>query len=111
MSAASPLSVLTLAVACFVSGASLSRIYVANGRLLILVLGLTLYTIGNIVMVRLMRHAGLGPAMSLSTVGQLVVINVIAFLAFGERPAPVQVLGIGFGIIAVVMILYPTLNR
>jgi small multidrug resistance pump len=100
-----------MAVACFMSGASLSRVYVATGRLPVLILGLAIYTLGNIIMVRLMRETGLGPAMSLSTISQLIVINAIAVVVFGERPAAVQVVGIGFGLLAVALILLPTLNR
>jgi glucose uptake protein len=103
--------VLTLAVACFVAGASMSKVYVANGHVFVLVAGLALYTVGNIIMVRLMRETGLGPAISLSTVAQLLVVNVVAFAVFGERPAPVQMLGIGMGVVAVALILVPTFNR
>jgi multidrug transporter EmrE-like cation transporter len=102
---------LALAVACFVAGASMSKVYVASGRLWILVAGLALYTAGNIIMVRLMRETGLGPAISLSTVAQLIAINIVAFTVFGERPSPVQMLGIGTGLVAVALILLPTLNR
>jgi glucose uptake protein len=103
--------VLTLAVSCFVTGASVSRLYVDHGHLTLIVGALVLYTIGNILMVRLMRDAGLGPAMSASTVAQLVIANVIAVAAFGERPSPLQVIGIGVGVLAVVLILLPTWSR
>jgi glucose uptake protein len=100
--------VLGLAVAFFVAGASMSKLYVSSGRLIILVVGLALYTLGNIIMVRLMRETGLGPSISVSTFSQLILINLVAFLVFGERPAPVQVLGIGIGVVAVALILFPT---
>jgi glucose uptake protein len=89
----------------------MSRLYVSTGRVLILVAGLALYTIGNIIIVRLMRETGLGPAISMSTVAQLIVVNMVAFAAFGERPAAMQVLGIGLGLVAVVLILLPNINR
>lgn len=104
--------VLGTAVAFFVGGASVLRIYLDDGRLFVLVAALAIFTIGNILMVRIMRDAGgMGAAMSLSTVGQLVAANAVAFLAFGERPTMVQSLGIALGIVAVVLILYPTAQR
>jgi glucose uptake protein len=103
----SALIVLALAVPCFLAGASLSRLYVADGRVIILILGLSFYTVGNILMVRLIRETGLGAAISVSTILQLLLVNLVAFAVFGERPAPPQVLGIALGIVAVALILLP----
>ena len=99
--------VLVLALPIFLAAASLSRLYVDNGRLGFIVAALCLYSVGNVLMVRLMRDIGLGAAISLSTVAQLILVNVIAFAVFNERPAPLQLLGIGFGIVAVALIVVP----
>jgi glucose uptake protein len=108
----SAIGVLGVALALFVTGASLLRIYVSDSRMFILLIALAIFTVGNILMVRLMRETGgLGPAISLATVGQLIAANVIAFLFFGERPGTLQILGIGLGVVAIALILLPTLNR
>ena len=51
--------------------------------------------IGNIVMVRMMREVGLGIAVSIATMAQFVLVNLVAFVIFQERPAPLQFVGIG----------------
>ena len=46
--------------------------------------------LGNLMMVRLMKESGLAVAMSLSAVLQLVLINIVGLLIFGERPTNMQ---------------------
>jgi glucose uptake protein len=104
--------VLAIAVTCFVTGASLLRLYISNSQLLVLIVALAIFTVGNVLMVRLMRDTGgLGPAISLATLAQLVAANAVAFLFFGERPGTLQVVGIGLGIVAVGLILLPAVER
>lgn len=69
-------------------------------------LGLTLglYTLGNLIMLRLIRDVGMGIALSLSAVVQLVAVNVIALAVFGERLSPIQSAGVALAIVAVGMI-------
>ena len=55
---------LTGAMAIFISGATASRAYIANNNILVLILALILYCVGNLMMVRLMREGGLGLARS-----------------------------------------------
>jgi glucose uptake protein len=95
------------AMAIFISGATASRAYIATSNILILVLSLTLYCIGNLMMVRLMREAGLGLAISASAIVQLIVVNVIAFLVFGERLSMPQLAGVGLGIVAMALMMFP----
>lgn len=74
-------------------------------------LGLTLalYTIGNLIMLRLIRDVGMGVALSLSAVVQLIAVNVVALAFFGERISGVQAMGLFLAVIAVAMItLGPT---
>jgi len=68
---------LTGAMAIFISGATASRAYIANNNILVLILALILYCIGNLMMVRLMREGGLGLAISASSIAQLIVVNII----------------------------------
>ena len=91
----------------FMAAASSLRVYVDRPSIWLLVLAIGLYTAGNLMMVRVMRESGLAVAMSLSAVLQLVLINLIGLLIFGERPSTMQVGGITLGIIAVSMIVWP----
>ncbi|MDK4743006.1 hypothetical protein PH547_29380 [Rhizobium sp. CNPSo 3464] len=99
---------LGVAMATFLSAATASRAYVATNNIWLLAASLPLYCIGNLIMVRLMREGGLGLAISASAVVQLLLINVIAFCVFGERLAASQVVGIALGLIAMILLLFPT---
>jgi len=94
-------------MAIFMAAASSLRVYVDRPSVWLLVLAIGLYTAGNLMMVRVMRESGLAVAMSLSAVLQLVLINLIGLLIFGERPSTMQIGGITLGIVAVSMIVWP----
>ncbi|BDA85958.1 hypothetical protein Sa4125_35000 [Aureimonas sp. SA4125] len=91
----------------FLTAASMSRLYVANGAVWTLGVMLLLYGLGNLMMVRLMRESGLGLAISASSVAQLVLINLVAFLAFGERLPPMQMVGMALGTVGLVLMMWP----
>lgn len=95
------------AMVVFLSAATASRAYVSNSNLPVLVLSLTLYCVGNLMMVRLMREGGLGLAISASAIAQLLLINVIAFVIFGERLNNLQIAGVGLGVVSMVLMLLP----
>ena len=98
------------AMAAFLAAASALRLHAGQAAAVSapLVAALALYTVGNLMMVRLMREAGgMAAAMSVAAVLQLVLVNLVAILAFGERPAPTQLLGIALGVVATVLILVP----
>jgi multidrug transporter EmrE-like cation transporter len=69
-----------------------------------LVLTLGLYSLGNLIMMRLVREFGMASAFSLSAVIQLVAVNVIALAWFGEKLSAVQAGGIVLAIVAVGLI-------
>ena len=71
------------------------------GRLL---LTLLLYSAGNLIMMRLIRDFGMASAFSLSAIIQLIAVNVIALIWFGERLSPIQMTGLVMAIIAVGLI-------
>jgi drug/metabolite transporter (DMT)-like permease len=50
---------------------------------------------------------GLGAAVSVATIAQLILINVIAYAFFGERLAPAQLAGIALGLVSMGLILFP----
>jgi drug/metabolite transporter (DMT)-like permease len=63
-------------------------------------------------MLRLVRAFGMSAAFSLTAVIQLVAINAIAVLAFGERLGPVEGAGVALAIVSVALILLgPALSR
>ncbi len=69
-----------------------------------LVLTLALYTVGNLIMLRLIREFGMATAFSLSAVIQLVAVNVVALAYFGERLGAIQGAGVALAILAVALI-------
>ena len=87
------------------------RAYVDRPSLWIVLSALALYTLGNLMMLRLMREGGLGVAISVSAVLQLLLANAVAILWFGERPAPMQMAGIALGVVAVALIVLPQGGR
>ena len=68
------------------------------------VLTLVLYSLGNLVMLRLVREFGMSVSFSLSAVIQLVAVNVVALVFFGERVNALQATGIVLAIASVVLI-------
>ena len=69
-----------------------------------IVLALALYSLGNLIMLRLVRDFGMATAFSLSAVIQLVAVNLIALAYFGERLGMVQGVGVVLAVAAVAMI-------
>jgi small multidrug resistance pump len=95
------------AMATFLGAATVSRAYVDNGKLWVLVASLALYCIGNLMMVKLMREGGLGLAISASSVAQLLLVNIIAFFLFGERLTTQQSVGVALGVVSIALMLFP----
>ena len=91
----------------FLGAATLARAYVSSHHLWLLGISLCLYTVGNLMMVQLMRGSGLGVAIAVSSVAQLVLANLIAVAAFHEHPSSRQMLGIILGIAALALIAWP----
>ena len=93
--------------AVFMAANATLKTYAAGGGLWVLVGALALFCVGNFLMVRVMRENGLGLAMALSLIFQLVSITLMAVVVFGERPQPLQIAGLVLGVIAVTMIVWP----
>ena len=68
---------------------------------------MALFCLGNYLMVRVMRENGLGLAIALSLIFQLIAITAMAFVWFGERPTALQMAGLALGLVAVGMIIWP----
>jgi small multidrug resistance pump len=99
------------AMAVFVTANSVLRAYSASGQVWVLVGALCLFTLGNLMMVRLMRESGLAVAISISSIVQLVLIGVVAWFIFGERPTNLQLAGMALGVVAVALIAWPAETR
>lgn len=98
---------LLASVPVFLGAASLSRLYVGSALWFWLAGALGLYCVGNLMMIRLMRESGLALAISVSSIAQLVLVNLVAFLAFGERLPPMQLFGMLLGMGGLVLMLWP----
>lgn len=99
---------LGLSTALFVAAGSAAKSWaISHESSLLLVLTLSLYTAGNLVVLRLIRDYGLGIAISLSAVVQVLIVNVIAFGIFGERISVVQACGVALATLSIALIIYP----
>ena len=88
----------------FLFAATVAKHWALAPSLAKILLALALYSLGNLIMLRLVRDFGMATAFSLSAVIQLVAVNVIALAFFGERLSMVQSGGIVLAILAVGMI-------
>ncbi len=95
------------AMAVFITANSVLRAYVGNAQVWVLAAALLLFCVGNLMMVRLMRESGLAVAISVSSIVQLVMIGLVAWFIFGERPTGLQIAGMALGVVAVAMIAWP----
>lgn len=103
----SPTSLVLLAVSTliFIGAASSAKTWaLSSSSPAWLAFTLALYTIGNLIMLRLIRDIGMAVALSLSAVIQLIAVNVVALVFFGERVSPMQATGLVLAVIAVAMI-------
>ncbi|MCR9068735.1 MAG: hypothetical protein NXH79_07795 [Rhodobacteraceae bacterium] len=96
------------AMVIFLSASTALRAYVAGPRPVLLIGALVLYTLGNLIMVRLMRETGMAVAISISAVLQLVLAAGVGIALFGERPGLLQSAGLILGVVAVALIVWPT---
>lgn len=91
----------------FMAANATLKTYAQKGGPWVLVGALALFCLGNYLMVRVMRENGLGLAIALSLIFQLIAITAMAFVWFGERPSPLQMAGLALGVVAVGMIIWP----
>jgi small multidrug resistance pump len=94
--------------AVFMAANATLKTYALKGGPWVLVGALLLFCLGNWIMVQVMRLNGLGLAISLSAIFQLVAITAMAIVVFGERPTGLQLAGMALGVVAVAMIAWPT---
>ena len=95
---------LAASTAVFMAANAMLKTYAQGAGVSILVGALLLFCVGNYIMVWVMKGGGLGVAISLSAIFQLIAITAMAVVVFGERPTALQMAGMGLGIIAVALI-------
>ena len=91
----------------FMAANATLKTYAQKGGPWVLVGALALFCLGNYLMVRVMRENGLGLAIALSLIFQLIAITGLAFFYFGERPSALQMAGLALGVVAITMIVWP----
>jgi small multidrug resistance pump len=95
------------ATCVFVAANGVLKTYAVKGGVPVLAGALLLFCLGNWLMVQVMRANGLGLAIALSAIFQLVAITMMAIVVFGERPTGLQLAGMALGCVAVAMIAWP----
>lgn len=108
-----PFAIALLCGAClvFLVAASTAKAWALAPDLGKALITLGLYTVGNLLMLVLIREVGMATAFSLSAVLQLVAVNAVAIVAFGERVVPLQGVGLVLAVVAVALItLGPSLS-
>ncbi len=97
---------LAASTATFLLAATCAKSWAMGPSMFKLVLTIVLYSVGNLIMLRLVREFGMASAFSLSAVIQLIAVNLIALTFFGEKLTLVQSFGIAFAILAVGLITF-----
>lgn len=95
---------LAISTVIFLLAGSAAKVWALSPSHWRLVLVIALYSVGNLIMLRLIRDFGMGVALSLSAVIQLVAVNVVAVGFFGERVGMIQAVGLVVAVIAVALI-------
>ncbi len=95
---------LGISTVIFLLAATMAKQWALAPGLWKLLVTLALYSLGNLIMLRLVREFGMASSFSLSAVIQLVAVNVIALVFFGEKLATIQSVGVLLAIVAVVLI-------
>jgi len=102
------LGYLAASTGVFMVANALLKTYAAKGGPVMLIAALAAFCLGNFLMVRVMRENGLGLAVALSLVFQLVAVTFIAFAFFGERPTALQLAGVVLSVVSIAMIAWPS---
>ncbi len=101
-------ALLQLGAACtiFIIAASSAKAWALSPSIGRQLLTLALYTAGNLLMLRLVRAIGMATAFSLSAVLQLIAVNAVAIVFYGESVGVLEGIGLAFAVVAVVLITF-----
>lgn len=97
---------LGLSTVIFLLAATVAKWWALSPSLGKLLLTLVLYSAGNLIMMRLVREFGMASSFSLSAIIQLIAVNVIALIWFGEKLTVLQGSGVVLAIVAVGLITF-----
>ena len=99
-------ALLQLGTACaiFIAAASSAKEWALTPSAWKLLLTLTLYTAGNLLMLGLIRQVGMATAFSVSAVLQLIAVNAVAIIFYGEKVGLTGGVGLAFAVVAVMLI-------
>ena len=101
----SNIALLVISSGLFIGAASAAKIWALSpDDRSWLVATLLLYTLGNLVVLKLIRDLGMGVALSLSSVLQLLAVNLVAIFFFREELSGIQTMGLFLAIAAIAMI-------
>ena len=92
------------ATVVFIAAASGAKAWALSPSAFRIAVTLLLYTAGNLLMLRLVRQLGMATAFSLTAVLQLLAVNLVAILWFGEQVGWIEGAGIGLAVLAVALI-------
>lgn len=95
---------LGLSTVVFVLAATVAKYWAMAPGIGKLLLTLALYSLGNLIMMRLIREFGMGISLSLSGVIQLLAVNAVALAYFGERINALQAIGLVLALVSVALI-------
>ena len=95
---------LCVACAIFIAAASGAKSWALSPTAGKVALTLGLYTAGNLLMLGLVREIEMATAFSVSAVLQLIAVNAVAIVFYGERVGTVEGIGLGFAVLAVALI-------
>lgn len=95
---------LGISTAIFLLAATAAKQWGLSPGLGRLVWTLALYTLGNLVMLRLIREFGMSISLSLSAIIQLVAVNVIALAFYGEKLNALQASGVALAVVSIALI-------
>lgn len=95
---------LAASTAVFMAANAMLKTYAGGASVAVLISALLLFCLGNYIMVWVMKGGGLGVAISLSAIFQLIAITAMAVVVFGERPSMMQGAGMALGVVAVALI-------
>lgn len=95
---------LAIATVIFLLAATVAKYWALTPSIGKVVLALALYSSGNLIMLKLVRDFGMASSFSLSAIIQLVAVNLIALVYFGERLGIIQGAGVLLAVVAVAMI-------
>ena len=95
------------AVILFTTGNFLFKSWALRDKLWLLLLGVALFAVGNAIRAFAIKQTSLSVVIPLVLLVNLVAGLLIAYFYFHEKLSPVQYVGIGFAVLAIVLIAFP----